>query len=279
MHDYIVLDVFTNVPLEGNQLAVFSDAAGIDDALMQRTARELNLSETVFVFAGDRECDGRIRIFTPGAELPFAGHPVLGTAFVVGERLGLDQVRLGTGRGVVTVALERDSGNVVFGEMEQPIPVVSGFEYGRELLVALGATQSEPPAVLYDNGPRNVFVMLGSEAEVASLKPDMGALAALGALNVSCVAGTGERYKTRMFAPGIGIAEDPATGSAAGPLALHLALSGRIAFGQRIEITQGVEIQRPSLLYARVDGGADSIDRVRVGGGAVIVARGCYRLG
>ena len=107
MRDYIVLDVFTNVPLQGNQLAVFTDATGIDDALMQRVARELNLSETVFVFAGDGDCDARIRIFTPGAELPFAGHPVLGTAFVVAERLGLDQVRLGTGRGVVTVVLER----------------------------------------------------------------------------------------------------------------------------------------------------------------------------
>ena len=120
-----VLDVFTNVPLEGNQLAVFTDAAGIDDDLMQRTARELNLSETVFMFAGDRECDARIRIFTPGAELPFAGHPVLGTAFVVGERLGCDQVRLRTGRGVVRIALERREGVVVFGEMEQPIPTVS----------------------------------------------------------------------------------------------------------------------------------------------------------
>ena len=278
MRDYVVLDVFTSTPLEGNQLAVFPDAAGIDEALMQTTARELNLSETVFMFAGDRECEARIRIFTPGAELPFAGHPVLGSAFVTAERLGLDQVRLRTGRGVVTIALERQSGTVVFGEMEQPIPVVSVFEHGPELLAALGAEQSEPPVVLYDNGPRNVFVMLASEAAVASLKPDMGSLAALGALNVSCFAGAGERYKTRMFAPGIGIAEDPATGSAAGPLALHLALGGRVAFGQRIEISQGVEIQRPSLLYARVDGSADAVQRVRVGGGAVIVARGSYRL-
>ena len=113
--------------------------------------------------------------------------------------------------------------------------------------------------------------MLAGEVEVASLKPDMSSLAALGALNVSCFAGTGERYKTRMFAPGIGIAEDPATGSAAGPLALHLALRRRIAFGQRIEISQGVEIRRPSLLYARVDGSADAVERVRVGGAAVVV--------
>ena len=125
--------------------------------------------------------------------------------------------------------------------------------------MALGATQSEPPAVLYDNGPRNVFVMLGSEAEVASLKPDMGALAALGALQRELRRRRRRALQDADVRPGIGIAEDPATGSAAGPLALHLARNGRIAFGQRIEITQGVEIQRPSLLFARVDGGADSM--------------------
>ena len=132
---------------------------------------------------------------------------------------------------------------------------------------------------VYDNGLQHVFVVLGSEAEVAALRPDLARLADVPeVLGVNCVAGSGTRWKTRMFIPSGGVAEDPATGSAAGPLALHLARHGRIAFGDEIEITQGVEIQRPSKLYARVDGSAERIERVEVGGSAVIVARGEFRL-
>ena len=97
-------------------------------------------------------------------------------------------------------------------------------------------------------------------------------------IGVNCAAGSGSRWKTRMFAPAGGVAEDPATGSAAGPLALHLARHGRIAFGDEIEITQGVEIDRPSKLYARVDGSAERVERVEVGGSAVVVARGEFQL-
>ena len=99
--------------------------------------------------------------------------------------------------------------------------------------------------------------------------PDIGA---------NCFAGSGGRWKTRMFAPAHGVVEDPATGSAAGPLAVHLARHGRIAFGDEIEIRQGAEIGRPSILYARVEGSPDSIERVEVGGSAVVVAQGEYRL-
>ena len=97
-------------------------------------------------------------------------------------------------------------------------------------------------------------------------------------IGVNCIAGSGHAWKTRMFAPADGVAEDPATGSAAGPLALHLARHGRIAFGDEIEITQGVEINRPSKLYARVDGSAEQVERVEVGGSAVVVARGEFQL-
>jgi trans-2,3-dihydro-3-hydroxyanthranilate isomerase len=106
----------------------------------------------------------------------------------------------------------------------------------------------------------------------------MGALQRLGEFGVGCFAGEGERFKSRNFAPGLGVPEDPATGSAAGPLALHLARHGRIAFGQRIEIRQGEEIGRPSVLYACVEGSTERVQRVLVGGYAVVVARGSYRL-
>jgi trans-2,3-dihydro-3-hydroxyanthranilate isomerase len=133
------------------------------------------------------------------------------------------------------------------------------------------------PVEAYRNGPRHVYVELASEAEVAGLWPDQRALAHL-PIAVSTFAGRGPAWKTRMFAPFHGVAEDPATGSAAGPLAVHLARHGRIGFGDEIEIRQGEEIGRPSRLYARAEGSADKVERVLVGGSAVIVARGEYRL-
>jgi trans-2,3-dihydro-3-hydroxyanthranilate isomerase len=130
------------------------------------------------------------------------------------------------------------------------------------------------PVEAYRNGPRHVYVELASEQAVASLQPDMGALAKLPGIGVACFAGAGCNWKSRNFAPALGIPEDPATGSAAGPLAVHLARHGRIGFGQEIEISQGAEIGRPSRLYARAAGTADRIDSVEVAGAAVIVARG-----
>jgi trans-2,3-dihydro-3-hydroxyanthranilate isomerase len=278
VYAYVIADVFTEVPLEGNQVAVFTEAAGLDDEQMQRTAREMNLSETVFVLSR-AGAEAEIRIFTPTTELPFAGHPVLGTAFVLGSEIDEDVVRLRVPAGAVPVRLTREGDRIAFGEMDQPIPTWQPFTGERELLAALGVAGSELPIEAYDNGPTQVCVALRDEDAVAGLRPDMRALAALGALNVSCFAGAGRRFKTRMFAPGNGVAEDPATGSAAGPLAVHLARHGQIGFGEDIEIRQGAEIQRPSVLHARVDGSLEEIERVAVGGAAVVVARGEYRLG
>lgn len=273
-HRYVVLDVFTETPLEGNQLAVFPDVAERSAQHMQRLARELSLSETVFVFAAEDGGDARVRIFTPAAELPFAGHPVLGAAILVGIERGREQVTLETGSGPVAVALRDLTERGGHGTMRQPIPSWQPYERTPELLAALGAKRSGLPVEIYANGPRHVYVELESEHAVAELDPDPHALLAHGAVGVSCFAGAGARWKTRMFAPGLGVAEDPATGSAAGPLAVHLARHGRIAFGQEIEIRQGAEVGRPSLLRARALGSADAIERVEVSGAAVLVARG-----
>jgi trans-2,3-dihydro-3-hydroxyanthranilate isomerase len=276
---YVVCDVFTDTPLAGNQLAVFTDARELDESRLQPLAREINFSETVFVYPALGDAHARIRIFTPEVEVPFAGHPTLGTAFVLGGPLQLMVIKLETGRGIVPVLLEREGARIVFGRMEQPVPTVEPYADEDGLLAALGVARSELPVEVYDNGLHHVFVTLGSAEEVAALKPDLGRLADDDELlGVNTIAGSGARWKTRMFVPGGAIAEDPATGSAAGPLALHVARHGRIAFGDEIEITQGVEIGRPSTLYARVDGSAEQIERVEVGGSAVIVARGEFRL-
>ena len=277
IRSYEVVDVFTNVPLEGNPVAVFVDGAGLSAELMQRVARELNLSETVFLLDDTDGADAQARIFTPATELPFAGHPTLGAAAVVGESRGLERVRLATGAGVITVELGREGGSVVYGEMQQPIPTWSELPEAEDLLRALRVEGSELPIEVYDNGPHHTFVALSSEAEVAALRPDLGALADVGVFGVSCFAASGTRVKTRMFGPALGVPEDPATGSAAGPLAVHLARHGRIEFGDWIEIHQGVEIGRPSLLRAAVEGAGETVERVRVGGGVVVVANGAYR--
>jgi trans-2,3-dihydro-3-hydroxyanthranilate isomerase len=276
---YVVADVFTDTPLEGNQVAVFTDAREIPEELLQPLAREMNYSETVFVLPKEGEGHARIRIFTPTIEIPFAGHPTLGTAFILAAPMQLDEIRLETGAGVVPVKLEREESRIVFGRMEQPVPTVETYAEEAALLEGVGVERSELPVEVYDNGLRHVYIALPSEDAVAGLRPDFGALADLPAvLGINCFAGSGSRWKTRMFAPGNGVPEDPATGSAAGPLAVHLARHGRTAFGDEIEISQGAEIRRPSKLFARVEGSADKIEKVEVGGSAVTVARGEFRL-
>jgi trans-2,3-dihydro-3-hydroxyanthranilate isomerase len=274
---YVVCDVFTNEPLAGNQLAVFTDARGIPEERLQQLARELNLSETTFVYPPKDDGHVFIRIFTPAVEVPFAGHPTLGTAFVLAGPLQLIELRIECGRGTIPVRVEREGARIVFGRMEQPLPTIAPFERADELQAVLGV-ESVLPVEVYDNGIPHVYVALGSREEVASLEPDFQRLAKLGSYGINCFAGDGLEWTTRMFGPMLGVAEDPATGSAAGPLALHLARHGRIAFGDEIEISQGAKVGRPSTLYARVDGTADAVERIEVGGSAVIVARGEFSI-
>ena len=135
------------------------------------------------------------------------------------------------------------------------------------------------PVEVYDNGLRTCTSRSGRSSDVAALEPDFQRLGEARRVRLSTASPARARtWKTRMFGVGLGVTEDPATGSAAGPLALHLARHGRIAFGDEIEISQGAEIRRPSTLYARVDGTADAIERIEVGGSAVIVARGEFSL-
>ncbi len=283
-HRYVIADVFTDVPLAGNQLAVFTNAGEIQERSLQPLAKETGFSETVFVYPPAHGGHARIRIFTPAVELPFAGHPVLGTAFVLAAPMQLAEVRLETGVGVVPVLLEREQDRIVFGRMSQPVPTIQPFPSPDGLLGALGVERSLLPVELYDNGMPHAYVALETEAQVAGLEPDMAALARLQLtwggepFGANCFAGSETRWKTRMFGPAEGVDEDPATGSAAGPLACHLARHGLVAFDEEIEISQGVEIGRPSTLFARARGAGETIESVEVGGSAVIVARGEFRL-
>jgi trans-2,3-dihydro-3-hydroxyanthranilate isomerase len=279
---YVVIDVFTDRPLVGNQLAVFTDGRGVDDDTMQALAREMAFSETVFVLPAEAGGNARIRIFTPASELPFAGHPTLGTAFVLAQPLQLDEIRLELPAGIVPIRLEREGARIDFGWMTVPPIAWRPYERADELLEVLGV-ESELPVDWYDLGPSHVYVALRSPDEVAALRPNFYELAGFDS-GINCFAplmsldGGGGRWKTRMFAPADGVPEDPATGSAAGPLAVHLLRHGRIGSGEQIEIEQGVELRRPSRLYARATGTPTDLERVEVGGNAVVVARGEFRL-
>ena len=275
---YVFVDVFTDRPFAGNQLAVFTDARDLDGGTMQALAREIGFSETAFVLPPERGGTARVRIFTPAAELRFAGHPILGTAWVLAAPLQRGILELETKSGMIPVELERDErGSLVFGRMVQPVPTVEPYPDADRLLAALGLPAVALPVERYDNGVLHTIVTLESADVVAALAPDLRELAAL-EVNTTCCAGTGTAWKTRMFAPALGVPEDPATGSAAGPLVCHVCRHGLVEWGTEITISQGAEIGRPSTLFAWAEGHDGVIERVTCGGTAVVVARGEFRL-
>ena len=283
---YVLCDVFTETPLEGNPLCVFTDARAIDPERMQALARELNLSETTFVLPAQQGGHARVRIFTPDRELPFAGHPTLGTAFVLAGPMEIPEIRLELNVGMVSVRMEREGARVSFGWMTQPTPKPIAAPDERAVLEALGLRSAPGTWPAYATGPRHLGVGVADAATVSELRPDFSALAR------ACEFGVGVFHfagspdpagspgspvcKARYFAPALGVNEDPATGSFAGPLALQLVRDGRLRAGDTLRIEQGAEVKRPSTLFASVS--ADPEPRVEVGGSARVVARGQFVL-
>ncbi|GAA2328914.1 PhzF family phenazine biosynthesis isomerase [Dactylosporangium salmoneum] len=281
MYGYVIADVFTDTALEGNPLAVVPDATGMSSACMQRIAREMNLSETTFVLPPTAGGDVRVRIFTPVGELPFAGHPTFGTAAVLATTAhpGVRgrELRMETGMGVVPFEFAGPpGGRVTTARMRQPIPVWQPYDRAAELLDALGLSSSTLPVEVYRNGPRHAFVGLPTVADLSALQVDHRALAAHEDLAANCFAPTGDPlvWRARMFSPAYGVVEDAGTGSAAGPLALHLGRHGRIPQGATITVHQGVEMGRPSTIRATATVVNGAVDRVEISGSAVVVAAG-----
>lgn len=278
MHDYVVADVFTDTALEGNPVAVFLKADDIPAERMQRIAREMNLSETVFVLRPERDGDVRVRIFTPVNELPFAGHPTMGTAFVLGELIAGEKIGMETQMGTIPFEFDRIDGKVHWARMRQPVPEWQPYPQADHLLEALGLKSSTLPVEVYRNGPRHVYVGLPDIPALSAVRPDLLMLAEHLDMAANCFAGSGSDWRMRMFSPAYGVAEDAATGSAAGPLAIHLGRYGLVPFGTRIEIQQGVEMGRTSKMYARVTGTPEQIGLVEVSGQAVVIARGTLQI-
>lgn len=294
---FATADVFTSARFGGNQLAVFTDADGLDPALMQRIAREFNFSETTFVLpADDARHTRRVRIFTPGGELPFAGHPTVGTAFVLAT--------------IGAIPLKGEETRIILEEGVGPVPVVIRSRDGKpgfaQLSVAKLPEVGPPPPTARDlagvlgiepselaDGPRAVeavscgvpflFVPLKNRAALARCRVRLDELERVladywtGKVFVFCSEPElpGSDYRARMFAPGIGVPEDPATGSACAAFAGYLASRDQRRDGTlRWVVEQGVEMGRPSLLEIEADKSGGAVTAVRVGGNSVLVSRG-----
>lgn len=271
---YTIADVFTTTALSGNPVAVFTAAEDIPAERMQRIARELNLSETVFVLPGDESADVGVRIFTPVNELPFAGHPTMGTAIVLGGARAGDSLTMRTKEGVVPFTFDRVDGRIVSATMRQPIPTWSPYEHAGALLSSLGVTDPVTSVDAYRNGPRHVLVGLRGIDDLAAVRPDLRAMAAFPDMAAICFAGSGRRWRMRMFSPAYGVTEDAGTGSAAGPLAIHLIRHSMLRHGEWIEIRQGVEMNRPCTMWAAAHGAGERFDMVELRGSAVVVGHG-----
>jgi trans-2,3-dihydro-3-hydroxyanthranilate isomerase len=287
---YRVVDVFTRQPLEGNALVVFPDASGLDDATMQKIARETNLSETTFVFPAQRaDCAACVRIFTPRNEMEFAGHPTLGTSFVL-----LDEgvIPKGTGQFLLEervgpVPVRVDAGERPMLWLRTPA-IHFGGTYDRRACaeaLSLGLEDLlEVPPQLVSAGNPTIFIAARDRDAVDHAAVDAARLAdvkgsSAEALCFFVFTPTSDGAYSRMFAPDYGISEDPATGSSTGPLASFMMRSGLLpgAAGTRFHSEQGTKMGRRSILHVVVHG-ENGVDGIDVGGYVTPVATGLLTL-
>ncbi|MGH7638902.1 MAG: PhzF family phenazine biosynthesis protein [Gemmatimonadaceae bacterium] len=293
---FVTADVFTKQRFGGNQLAVFPDAQGIDPALMQRIAREFNFSETTFVLPpSDPKHTRRVRIFTPGSELPFAGHPTVGTAFVLATvgAIELDgpetRIVFEQGVGPVPVTIRAENGRPGFAQLTAAVlPEFTPAPVARDLAHALGLDAGDVLEGKF--GPEGascgvpfLFVPVRNRATLGRARVRLDdfekLLAAYGTQKVFVFCDEpelkGSHFRARMFAPGIGVPEDPATGSAVAAFAGYLAKRDERRDGTlRWVIEQGFEMGRPSILEAEADVRKGAVTAIRVGGHSVLVTRG-----
>lgn len=297
---YLHLDVFTDRPFEGNQLAVFpTPPPDIDVRLMQRIAAEMNFSESTFIFPRQAAGDVKMRIFTPAEELPIAGHPTIGSTFALAAERVIAAERqefvFELGVGPTPVSLEWKDGQLDFAWMTQPLPSFQNELDARALVGSLGLAESDLlpplPAQVISCGVPFLFVPLASRAAVDRVALDRRAYVAacqtLGIKELPVFLFTPDRQRagdeavySRMLAPGFGITEDPATGSASGPLGCYLTRHGVVdsARARSFVSLQGVAMGRPSRVHISIDSEERHIRRVRVGGRAVVVGDGELRL-
>jgi trans-2,3-dihydro-3-hydroxyanthranilate isomerase len=296
---YVHLDVFTNQPFTGNQLAVFLDAAGIDEQRMQRIANEMAFPETTFVFPPEAPgTDARVRIFTSSRELPMAGHPTIGTTFALAGagrlRAGADKTVLGLGIGPTTVGLEWSQNGLRFAWMTQPIPtfgpiVTDTVAVAAAIGVRPGDLAGNLPVQVASSGVPFLYIPLNSRTAVDSASLERTRLCTLlRAVDLEELpvfvfspepADDDATVYSRMFAPVLGIPEDPATGGASGPLGAYLLQHNAVSAdtASRLVSLQGVRMGRPSRIHIALSIRVGVLEEARVGGEAVVVGTGTVR--
>lgn len=278
--DFAWVDVFATKPLTGNQLAVFKNAQFIPEELLLPLARELNLAEIVMLYPKAADQSWPIRIFTAAREIRFAGHPIMGAAFVASQldmEAKDDIVLIETGGEKIEVLVSPTPSGGFHGNMVQPLPrIASVAKYHQNILAALGLVDSLLPIDIYDNGLRHVHVFLEDPNEVASLKPNLQLLSTCEIDTVCCFSRRGSDWVARVFIPDPDdpVPEDPATGSSAGPLSYHLARYRVIDYGDEVNIYQGEFIKRPSRLTASTQLDESGRPRISVRGDGFIIGEG-----
>jgi len=297
---YVITDVFTDKQFGGNQLAVFRDGREMSSSLMQDIAREMNYSETTFFLPPEKDGDCKVRIFTPARELPFAGHPLVGSAFVAVSERNVEwvepftTVKMETGAGLIPATVKITEGAPGKTTMNQPLPrIKNDIQDWAAFAGALCVPASEiegtglPIQILF-NGLTVILVPLKSLSAIQNMEADFSALKRTAAQYdaetvLTFALETVQAESTvhcRVFAPGAGVFEDPATGSANGPLGFYLVHHGKVKPGSagvaHIRSEQGFEMKRPSILDIEVamDEGGKTPSAVRVGGNVVISGRG-----
>jgi trans-2,3-dihydro-3-hydroxyanthranilate isomerase len=296
---YLHYDVFTDTRFGGNQLAVFPDARNLSADMMQQVAKEIGFAETTFVSpATSADTDVRMRIFTPATEMPMAGHPVIGSTFALGREgriaAGRQQWVFGLNIGPVEVDIEWRGSMLSFARMTQPLPRFGPIFEIADVAAALdlpieAVRVTNLPVEQVSCGVPFVMVPVATRADVDNATPDFRALSALATkadqphfsiyLFSTEASRSSDRASTaysRMFAPGLGVYEDPATGGASGPLGCYLVKHSVIPPAQASSILnlQGVKLGRPSWIHIAIDMSGGEISRVRVGGESVFIAEG-----
>jgi trans-2,3-dihydro-3-hydroxyanthranilate isomerase len=290
-YPFVLLDVFTSRPLEGNQLAVFTDGRGLSDLKMQQIAKETNLSETTFIIPRDepteRERGVQVRIFTTQEELPFAGHPTLGTATVIRGDTGTPKIELDLRVGKIPVFFEDRDGGPAYGEMRQMNPQFGKTHSVQELAKVTGLKavdfREDVPVQTVNTGVAFLIVPIKSLAMLQRMRLDWFSAEEylreseakfFYFITTETVFPDARVHARMIFYSG----EDPATGSAAGCCAGWLVKHGIAKSNERVLIEQGLEINRPSRIYVTAEKHGDTVTNVRVGGHTVEIARGEYRL-
>lgn len=283
-HSYYIVDAFSSQPFQGNPVAVFLNTASMSSCVMQKIAQEMNLSECVFINTVNNvpsimEPEIEVQIFTPVNELPFAGHPLIGAAFVVNLEYGFNNFKFKTEQGDIQIEVDKKE-DIGYVRMLQPIPTWTPFKYSEDLKHALSISTTLLPIDTYSNGPNHTIVVCKTVDQLANIKPSFEKLMCFTDQAINCCAmevGSPQRWRNRMFSPAYGVLEDAATGSAAGPIAIHAMRFGLIPENSRLVIKQGVEMGRNSRMEISIAGAPSALERITLAGNVVLVAKGEMR--